>query len=76
LAFEREVIDQADPGLALCDMDQAVTAAIERLATTLSRGNAHWYLHDLPQDVEVVSVEPVARKVKRSLHYVNIESGD
>jgi hypothetical protein len=44
---------------------------MERLASTLTTRNAHVYLTDLPQDIDVVSVEPVARKVARPHRYLN-----
>jgi hypothetical protein len=60
-----------DAGMRLADMEHAVCAALERLATTLTPHNAHAYLADLPQDVDVVSVEPIVRHVPRVDHYVN-----
>jgi hypothetical protein len=33
--------------------------------------NAHAYLSDLPQDVDVVAVEPILRKVKQPHQYLN-----
>ncbi|MBP6965318.1 MAG: AAA family ATPase [Armatimonadetes bacterium] len=57
-------------GMRVSDMDRAVSQAMERLATTLSVRNAHAYLFDLPQDVDVVAVERVAGGVQahRYLH--------
>ena len=45
------------------DMEEAVTHALERLSSTLSTANAHALLADLPQDPDVVAVEPMIRKV-------------
>jgi hypothetical protein len=53
-------------------MERAVTQALEGLATTLTLRNAHQYLSDLPQDVDVVRVEPRARRVKRRARYLNV----
>jgi hypothetical protein len=53
-------------------MEQAVAEAIEKLGTTLSRLNVRSYLPDLPQDVDVVSVEPVVRKVSRLERYRHV----
>jgi hypothetical protein len=53
-------------------MEHAVAAAIARLGTTLSRHNVHAYLSDLPQDVDVVSVEPVVRRVARLERYRHV----
>jgi len=69
-ALLRDVRD-GEPGLRIADMEHAVTDAMERLASTLSLRNVHAYLSDMPQDVDVVSVEPVVRKVLRSHRYRN-----
>ena len=61
-----------EPGVCLADMEQAVAEAIEKLGTTLSRLNVRSYLPDLPQDVDVVSVEPVVRKVSRLERYRHV----
>ncbi len=69
-AFLRDVRG-GEPGVRVADMEHAVTEAMERLASTLSRQNVHAYLSDLPQDVDVVSVEPVVRKVARPHRYLH-----
>jgi len=58
-------------GVRVADMEDAVAQAFERLATTLSLRNVHAYLSDLPQDVDVVSVEPIVRRVSRPYRYRN-----
>lgn len=60
-----------DEGLAACDLDDAIAAALAKLATTLTPRNCRAYLDDVPQDVDVVSVEPVVRRVPRRHAYVN-----
>ncbi len=70
-AFLRDVRG-GDNGLRVEDMEEAVSDAIERLATTLTIRNVSNYLSDLPQDVDVVSVEPVRRKVSRPYRYLNV----
>ena len=42
------------------------------LATSLTPRNAGAYLADLPQDVDVVSVEPIARRVPRPMQYLSV----
>jgi ATP-dependent 26S proteasome regulatory subunit len=69
-AFLRD-LRAGDPGLRVLDVERALADAFERLASTLTARNAHAYLPDLPQDVDVVSVEPVVRKVARPHRYVN-----
>ena len=68
-AFLREVRGGA-AGVQWCDMQDATSQTIERMRTILTIHNAHAYLADLPQDVDVVSVEPVVRKVKQPHHYL------
>jgi proteasome-associated ATPase len=70
-AFARQVAG-GEVGVRVSDMERAVTQALERLATTLTLRNAHQYLSDLPQDVDVVRVEPRARRVKRRARYLNV----
>jgi hypothetical protein len=41
------------------------------MRSTLTIENAHSHLSDLPQDVGVVSVQPIARKVKQPGRYLN-----
>jgi hypothetical protein len=69
-AFLRHVRGDAT-GITVADIEHAAADAFERLASTLSRQNVHAHLADLPQDVDVVSVEPVARKVARPHRYRN-----
>jgi SpoVK/Ycf46/Vps4 family AAA+-type ATPase len=68
-AFLRDVRGGA-AGVQLCDMQDATSQTIERMRTILTIHNAHAYLADLPQDVDVVSVEPIVRKVKQPHHYL------
>ncbi len=67
-AFRREICGEA-PGMSVADMELAVGHALARLATTLTPRNAAEYLVGLPQDVDVVSVEPVTRRLARSYRY-------
>ena len=69
-AYLRDVSGGAQ-GIQMLDVDEAVSAAIARLSTTLTRYNVHSYLTGLPQDVEVVSVEPVTRRAPRRHRYLN-----
>lgn len=68
-AFGRDV-NGGSPGVRVSDLEEAVADAIERMRTTISKRNAHVHLQDLPQDVDVVAVEPVAGKVARPGRYV------
>lgn len=64
-AFQRHA-DGGEPGVCLEDMLPAVTEAIDRLSTTLTPRNVQSYLTDLPQDVDVIAIESIRRKVQRS----------
>jgi len=57
-------------GVRLEDIEAAVEAGIERLRTTLSIHNAHAYLDDLPQDMQVVAVDALGRRVSRPHRYL------
>jgi len=62
-AFERHV-SGGEPGLTVADIHHAVSDAIDRLASTMTVRNAHDYVSDLRQDVDIVAVEPHRRKVR------------
>jgi SpoVK/Ycf46/Vps4 family AAA+-type ATPase len=62
---------EGEVGLTTRDLDEAIGAALEKLATTLTPRNCRAYLDDLPQDVDVVSVERIARPVPRRHDYVS-----
>ncbi len=59
-------ITVAGEGIAETDMSEAVDDFIEKVSTKLSVRNAHHYLPDLSEDADVVSVEPVRRRVRRN----------
>ena len=61
-----------DEGICVLDMENAVSNAIDRLTSTLSKSNVHAHLSDLPQDVDVVSVEPIARRVSQPHRYISL----
>ena len=72
LACLREMRSEGEPGLRREDIDTAVTGAMQRMRTTLSVENAHSFITDLPQDIAVVSVRPIVRKVQQPGHYLNL----
>ena len=74
-AFSRDVRGGAQ-GLREEDMEFAVRQALDRATTTLTPRNAHAYLSDLPQDVDVVAVTPIARRSEVSRQYLNIDIGE
>ena len=70
-AFLRDV-QGSGSGISVTDMDEAITGALVRMTSTLTQRNVHSYLSDLPQDIDVVAVEPIIRKVDRPQRYLNV----
>ena len=62
-AFDRHA-GGGEPGLRLEDIEAAVSDALDRLGTVLTPRNARDHVGDLPDDVDVVAVERIARRVK------------
>jgi hypothetical protein len=58
-------------GIQLADVLAAVSEEFEKAAQTLTPANCHHYLSDLPQDVDVVRVDLIRRKVSRPYLYLN-----
>jgi hypothetical protein len=69
-AFMRE-IEGGAPGIGRGDIERAVVEAFAHLRKSLSPRNARTHLADLPQDVDVVAVEPMAPKARRPLRHLN-----
>jgi proteasome-associated ATPase len=60
-----------DRGLRIEDIDEAISDAIRKLSSTLTVGNARAYLANLPQDIDIVAVEPAARRTAERHRYLN-----
>jgi acetolactate synthase regulatory subunit len=69
-AYQRE-LRTGQRGLQVCDMEEAVAAAMEKVSTTLTIHSVRNQLPDLPTDVDVVAVEPLVRKVSRPHRFLN-----
>jgi len=69
-AFRRDR-DGGAIGLVVADLDDAVASAIVKLAATVTPRNCRAHLADLPHDLDVVSVEPIVRRVARRHTYEN-----
>jgi hypothetical protein len=52
------------------DVSSAITEEFTGAARVLCPANCRLHLSGLPQDVDVVSVEPVARKTNRPQRYL------
>jgi SpoVK/Ycf46/Vps4 family AAA+-type ATPase len=70
LAYERE-IRTGQRGVQVCDMEEAVAAAMEKVSTALTIHSVRNQLPDLPTDVDVVGVERLVRKVTRPHRFLN-----
>jgi proteasome-associated ATPase len=67
-ALERACLRDAETGergLRLTDLLDAIDGELRSAAATLSPANCHRHLDGLPQDVDVVRVEPVLRPARR-----------
>ena len=73
-AFRRHT-ESGTPGVRVEDMEESVTDALDRLASSLSPVNARAMLSNLPQDMDVVSVEPMRRVVKAYRYRQRAASG-
>ncbi len=71
-AFLRDVTSN-ERGIQVPDIEEAVADVIDRLATTLSQQNVRSYLTNLPQDKDIISVQPMTRRVPRAHRYLNRE---
>jgi proteasome-associated ATPase len=72
--IERACVREAEggePGLRLEDVLHTLADEFECLSRSLNPTNCRQHLLDLPQDVDVVRVEPVKKKVPRTHHYIN-----
>ena len=58
-------------GIQLADVLAAISEEFGKAAQTLTPANCHHYLSDLPQDVDVVRVDLIRRKVSRPYLYLN-----
>jgi len=61
-AFEREICG-GESGIRLDDVQFATVELVNRMRTMLTPMNARSYLFDLPQDMDVVSVEAIEPRV-------------
>jgi len=72
-AIERACVREArggDGGVQLADVLAGVGDYFQSAASALTPHNCHNYLDDLPQDADVVRVDPVVRKVNKPYRYV------
>lgn len=74
-AIERACLREAETGadgLRLPDLLDAIEEEFESATRALTPGNCRRYLDDLPQDVDVVRVEPVARRLRREHRFLRV----
>lgn len=63
-------IETGEGGLDARDVLTVIDDEMAQMARVLTAANARMHVSDLPQDVDVVRVEPVVRAVPRPLRYV------
>lgn len=66
-------IETGRPGILLKDVLSAITDEFQTQISSLTPFNCHRRLTELPRDVDVVAVEPVARKVTQPHRYIRLE---
>ncbi|HSB11790.1 MAG TPA: AAA family ATPase, partial [Blastocatellia bacterium] len=65
-------IETGEMGVRLKHVLDAIAEELEGIAGTLTPANCRHHLTDLPQDVDVVRVEVIQRKVPRSHTYLHV----
>ena len=73
-AIERACVREAESGsggVALEDMLAGIADFFETATRILTPPNCRSYLQDLPQDMDVVRVDPVQRRVRQPHKYLN-----
>ncbi len=68
----RREADGGPAGVRAEDLHQAADLELDRMARLLTPANCRDHLAGLPQDVDVVSVEPTRRRVSQPLNYLRI----
>ena len=67
-----EEIETGETGVRLKHVLSAIADELEGITGTLTPSNCRHHLSDLPQDVDVVRVEPIRRKVARPHTYLHV----
>jgi hypothetical protein len=67
-----EEIETGKPGVRVKHVLSAIADELESIAGTLTPANCRHHLTDLPQDVDVVRVEAIQRKVARPHTYLHV----
>ena len=64
-------MEGGESGVSLSDILSGVATFFESAAQGLTPLNCRSHLDDLPQDMDVVRVDPIVRKVKQPHRYIN-----
>lgn len=65
-------MNTGESGVQLSDLLEAVEKAFEATARILTARNCHRYVDDLPQDVDIVKVEPAQRRHRRAYRFLQV----
>lgn len=63
-------VEHGEPGVRTADLLDAIVDELECSVRALTSANCHAFISGLPQDLAVVRVEPVVRRVKRPHRFV------
>ncbi|MDH4066186.1 MAG: AAA family ATPase, partial [Acidobacteriota bacterium] len=75
MAVERACLrdlERGEPGVSASDLHEAMAYELTSAVAALTPANCHTFIGDLPQDLAVVRVEPVARQVRRPHRYRSV----
>jgi SpoVK/Ycf46/Vps4 family AAA+-type ATPase len=64
-------VEGGEPGLTEQDIEEAVLDSHQKTVSSLTRHNIHQYLSDVRQDMEIVALEPVIRRVNKPHRFLN-----
>lgn len=64
-------VEHGEPGVRTSDLLDAMVDELECAVRALTPANCHAFISGLPQDLAVVRVEPVVRRVKRPHRFVS-----
>jgi len=63
-------IESGEPGLRRTDLLTAIDDEFAKAARILTPANGHRHIGDLPQDQDVVRIDPIVRRVRRTYRFL------
>jgi proteasome-associated ATPase len=65
-------LEQGEAGVTASDLHDAIARELASAVAALTVANCHAFISDLPQDLPVARVEPVARQVRRPYRFRSV----